>query len=939
MAESFEGTLKRITSAVDGVNTLHASAAKQFGANSAVNDKLKEIGKIQQTAVDSNKILGSLLDEKKASGVDSLVSRLHNTSALAYKATTEIERLTAAISNYNAVVKNAGGVKFKFLRDTPGGSQAGSKDGGSIIPLADVTGKGKKDSLVDEFMDKSAFFMLRYRLYSSIFEGAMYAVNDIVMGRARQDLAKQLGELTAVAFNSSQRKEAEVAAQIYSTKFWNTTSEEYIKAMAMTATAFDVNKIGFKNLEQMNEAAIGMSKISQMTADKSAELMTGMIMQIMSRLPEDARKKLQSGESALVKGYGETNLGGLAETIAAQSAKAIQVATIKGSGIASAFKHALPVMLEQGWDVAAGLSFVSMMKNMGFHEGQIGRATKDMMITAPTAFAKAVLYGSTDKYGQPYYKEEGSLDGQGQVLDKKGAKEWNEKAVNILSGKIKKSFSDPEEYSKMMVLIGQKIRVAQSKGIDLVKELGLSKDFLAQILAYTQPGAQADFQAIRQEISKAEISEMTQMVVAQLNDAGTAWVRISSAFNNLFQTMADTEMAHGIAGPITDAVNFTNFYHKFAKYYKDWSPAWATEDFESKHEKTMIQLFGSERTELMKARFTQQAEEYWRRKWLTLEMAAVGAVAGTLTGIPILGTLIGAGAGMMLGDQSYTMDRLWWKTVADKRKEEESYAWGSWNELGGDMSTKSFTEYLKMILPWNWGEEEKTMMPFAPNFSKLFEKLVSPFESEFSDLLLIPFAIAKDISENAQSAFATVSGLFSQAYSYAEKIGQLLSDGLGLLADILSTPVSTSIDLLKSRLFGQKDPNAPTTDTSAWAWTSNPVTEFFGQKYDQVKSFLGGDHPSQSPASNYADTDTTLGAAILNAPEQLPQLLPNLPISMPLMPVPMQMSSADETPIKIENRLILDGRELAYAVAEIIQRNRSTNFMGFGADPFGYNVG
>ena len=939
MAESFEGTLKRITSSVEGINTLHANAAKQFSSKSAVNDKLKEIGKIQQTAVDSNKVLGSLLDEKKASGVDSLVARLHNTAALAYKATTEIEKLTAAIAGYNAMVKNAGGVNFKFLRDTPGGSQQTKKDGGqSIIPFADVTGKGKKDSLVDELLDKSAFFMLRYRLYSSIFEGAMYAVNDILMGRARQDLAKQLGELTAVAFNSSQRKEAEVAAQIYSTKFWNTTTEEYVKAMAMTATAFDVNKIGFKNLERMNEAAIGMSKISQMTADKSAELMTGMIMQIMSRLPEDARQKLQAGESTFIKGYGEKNLGGIAETIAAQSAKAIQVATIKGSGIASAFRHALPVMLEQGWDVAAGLSFVSMMKNMGFHEGQIGRGTKDMMITAPTDFAKAVLYGSTDKYGQTYFKEEGFLDGQGQVLDKKGAKEWNDKAVNILSGKIRKSFGDPEEYSKMMVLIGQKISIAQSKGIDLVKELGLSKDFLAQILAYTQPGAQAVFQAIRQEIDKADISEMTQMVIEQLNDAGTAWIRISNAFNNLFQTMADTEMAHGIAVPIADAVNYTNFYHKYAKYYKGWSSAWAKEDFEAKYEKNMIDFFGAERTNLMKDRLMQQGEEHWRRKWITLEMAAVGAIAGTLAGGPLFGTLLGAGAGMLLGDQSYTMDRLWWSTLPKRRKDEEDSIWGYKDEFG-DVDIKPLAAYLKMLNPWNWGEDAKTMIPFFPNFSKIFEKTISPFEAEFSDLFTMPFAIVKDIFENGQSAFATVSSLLSEAYSYAEKIGQLLKDGFAFIVDLLNTPVSTTIESLKTKLFGQKDPNMSTTDSREWGWTDNPITEFFGQKYDQAKSFLGGDQPSQSPASNYADIDTTLGAAILNAPEQLPQLLPNLPISMPLTPVPIQMSSADETPIHIENRLILDGRELAYAVAEIIQRNRSTNFMGFGADPFGYNVG
>lgn len=870
---------------------------KQFGSKSAVNDKLGEISKIQQTAVDSNKILGSLLDEKKASGVDTLVSRLHNTASLAYKATSEIERLTAAVSNYNAVVKSAGSPKFGPTGDrSPRSPSPGGKDT-SIIPFADVTGKDKKGSIADEFMDKSAFFMLRYRLYSSIFEGIMFSLNDILLGRARQGLAQQLGELTAVAFNPAQRKETEVAAQIYSNKFWTTTTEEYVKAMAMTATAFDVNKVGFTNLQQMNEAAIGMSKISQMTADKSAELMTGMIMQIMSRLPEEARKKIQAGESALVKGYGETTLGGLAQTIAAQSAKAIQVATIKGQGISNAFKHALPVMLEQGWDVAAGLSFVSMMKNMGFHEGQIGRATKDMMITAPTAFAKAVLYGSTDKYGQPYYKQEGYLDGQGQVLDKKGAKEWNDRAVKILSGKIKQSFSDPDEYSKMMVLIGQKIRVAQSKNIDLVKELGLSKDFLAQVLAYTQPGAQADFQAIRNEISKAEISEMTQMVVDQLLDAGTAWVRISNSFNNLFQTMADSEIAHGIAAPVTDAVNYMNFYQKFAGYYKGWSASWAKEDFETKYEKDMLKFFGPERTELMKARLTQNTEEHWRRKWIPLETAIVGAIAGTFAGGPILGTLIGAGAGLLLGDQSYTMDRMFYDNWEKQRKNEDNYIWNSESELGSFFPTD-----------YNGGLVKQAIDIFASETQSFSESL---------------FSAAASINKAPQAIYDFVESVvqFFRELSW-EKIGNWIN-GRGLVESAGSGPAKEGL-------------------TDSW----------FSQKYEGFKDFIFGfgndtwelPRPGMSrwaqPPTVDMDADTSTGSKILSDPAQLPQLLPSSGFPyVPFANQPMQLSEATDTPIQIENRLILDGRELAFAVAEIIQRNRASNYMGFGADPFGYNVG
>ena len=53
---------------------------------------------------------------------------------------------------------------------------------------------------------------------------------------------------------------------------------------------------------------------------------------------------------------------------------------------------------------------------------------------------------------------------------------------------------------------------------------------------------------------------------------------------------------------------------------------------------------------------------------------------------------------------------------------------------------------------------------------------------------------------------------------------------------------------------------------------------------------------------------------------------------------PVEPRIEQDTPIQIENRLIVDGRELAYIISEIIQRNRIQNYQSYGGDPFGYNT-
>lgn len=776
---------------------------------------MKGLAEVHTRALESNWTLQDILSDKKVKGVDNLVARLHSTAGLAFKATQEINRLTAAVRAYNTEVGAARGIRSPF---TQPGSSGGRTPKESVIPLADVTGKGGKvgDSIADSFLDKSAFFMLRYRMYSAALDAGFYTMNDILLGRSRQELAKGLADLSAVAFTSAQKKQTEYAAQQFSMRFWNTTTEEYVGAMSETASAFEIDKIGFSNLQRMNEAAIKLGKLSKMGAEQAADLMSGIVLQVMNRLPEQVRDALNRGASADVKGYGVTDIGGIAEKIAAQSAKAIQLSTVWGPGIAGAFKYMLPELMEKGWDVSAALAFLGATKSQGFPAEQIGRATKELFLSAPLDFARAMLM-STERWAD-----------ETQGYTKAEAKELNEKRTKLL-GKaiIDKVFSDPDKFQENMPKLYQFVKSAESKwGKFAVEDMGFSKYFMSVFRMMGQQGTMDTFKFHRQAIDKAEYSAMTEMVVEQLDDAGTAWMRISSSFTRFYQTMADSQFAHGVAKPVSYIMDFFTTYAQVPKLMaklsreQGWSREGAIKHFDEGLRKPLEAMYGKTATDIILKNYLNK--DSWAKQIL--------GSSGVLTG-PFL-------------------------------------------EVGYDFLREAV-----------WGNREK-------------------------------------IAQTGGNPWADITQPFEVMNTWGQKASEAVVNFFQTIIDYVRSFIS--FDKIAKWFNGDSGNQTPATEL-AKGWD-----QWFSEKMQSAKNYIFG--PGQEVATQtIPDTDTTLGAGILQQPEKLPPLLnQQWPGYQPLSATPVQISQADEQPIQIENRLILDGRELAYVIAEIIQRNRATNYAIFG---------
>ena len=887
--------MKKIQTSVGGVSDLQKKSLDQVSGRQGLNEKLSSIGELNRHAVETNKTLGSILSDAKNSGIDNLIARLHHTAGLAFKAAGELNRLTAAVDGYNKSVGAAQNMKLTRVVDSSGEPFFKERRGSSKMET--------ENQISEFFFDKSAFFMLRYRLYSSILDAIFYGMVDIGMGRSRSKIADALGELTAVAFTGAQKKQAEFAANVFSMKLWNVTTEEYLNALSATASAFDVNNIGFENMKRMNEAALRFGKLSKLSAEKSADLMTGIILQLMTRLPSDVNERLKSGLRANVKDYGEVDLGGLSEKIAAQSAKAIQISTVWGPGIAGAFKYMLPELLEKGWSIPAALALLGSIKDAGFPAEQIGRATKETFLSAPADFAKTILW-ATDRW-----------ETEGEGMPKGTAKALNEEKTRILTKTVQEWFADPELFRRNMPLLGEALRLAEKKGALPVEDLGLSKYFMSVTRTLTTAGAMERFREQMQIINRANYDEVSYMAAEMLDDAGTAWARISNSFTRFFQAMADSPIAHSIADPVSQSMDFLTLYSTLPRMLKarGLNHEEALKAFETEYEKPFEAMFG----QYLTSELRQGIDKAYGGSW-----------------------------DIMIFPEYFAL-------LDDFLNEQ----------------VKSIHSSVKKALPWNWGKDEKDMgyLPFMPKASKALDRLINPFEADWSDAGKFLSGLVEDVYDNMSYVVTEVWAGIKWVY----ELGGKLVDGIGTLLNWLTETLTWPLSTIYSMITGKGgDKGTSTLSPYVSSVTGLPVDPgmmtFQEQPsiYSRVKDWWNNAETAgetlAKPGLTEGLTDETEslrrkltdsgipGTADMNPEAPIstggedrvmpPQLPASSWIPMFLQNYPVQPSAGQDTPIQIENRLIVDGRELAYIISEIIQRNRIRNYQSFGSDPFGYDM-
>jgi len=519
-----------------------------------------------------------------------------DTPAKATAAASALGALSTAVERYNVAMGTAKGYQIAPMKvnkagevmpfQQPGGGGSGRKP--KMAP--DDTG----NFFMDSIWGKAPWFLLRYRMWSAGIQAAQYGMADIGLGRSRQKMAHSLGELSPLGFDQNLKKDTEFAAKMFSQKFWTVSAESYIQAMTQTASAFDVSAIGFSNMQKMNEASIKVSMISKMSVEKTAELMTKTMLAYMNKLPEDVSAKLQQGLKADVKGFGNVDIGGLSQGIAAQIGKTIAVSAIWGPGIQSAFRYILPSVLDRGWSMPASLALVAAASDLGFQPGQTGRGAKD------------IFEGEGDPFAQMIMKRTGLWrDTKGLNLtpeDKKLNKDHNAQYMNAIRSKLVNKYMGDEDIAPdFLKAMGGIMKDLEAEGVNIVKEFGVSKNWIPLIRSVTSEGFATRYKEMKDKIAKSVDADLTKTVLETLSDAGTAYERVSTSFQNLSTSVSDWEGAHYIAKKISAPINFatTLIEANKAAIRGEWD-APKVHDWIRENQEYLYEAFGADRTEALR---------------------------------------------------------------------------------------------------------------------------------------------------------------------------------------------------------------------------------------------------------------------------------------------------------------------------------------------------
>jgi hypothetical protein len=315
-----------------------------------------------------------------ARSIDKLNTALANTPDRVWAAGAAIKRLTSIVQNYAAAVNSVKPLPTAI----PKVGQVGGVDTGT------GGGKGTGSSIHNrDILSMTPRFMFAWRAGSEAIRGVHYGVTDVLLARSREKLGTELGQLSPLGFDQELKSKTEMSAKMFSQKFWTVSAESYVTAMAQTASAFDVSLVGYKNLQRMNEASLQFSMVAKMSQEKAADLVQKTLLSIITGLPAEVAKKLNAGELADVRGYGKVDLGGLAEGVSTQLSKTIAVSAIWGPGIQSAFRGALPTLVDKGWDLPSALALIGAYVDIGFQPGTSGKGAKDIFEKEPANLAMA----------------------------------------------------------------------------------------------------------------------------------------------------------------------------------------------------------------------------------------------------------------------------------------------------------------------------------------------------------------------------------------------------------------------------------------------------------------------------------------------------------------------------------------------------------------------
>jgi hypothetical protein len=386
--------------------------------------------------------------------------------------------------------------------------------------------------------------ILRYGLpAATMYGGYRFGKNyfqNILGGKAREGVMEASKGLVATDFDTQERAVVEAAGSQFTSKFplyGQKGLETYLTATAESASSFDPNRVGYKNIKGLTETSM---KLSAMTGQKdpqqSVRLITDILNAKMLRLTPKRRESALSPSSDY--------LSKESEKIAGQLNAAIRVFPAWGKDIQNFQAQGLGVFLEKGWDLPEILSYFGVLKSAGFKSSTIGRGAKSLLSKETRTMARLDLLNRRDAQGK-------------LAIDPSKLGKYKKDEIQLQQKYAKMMRDNPDEGLEQFF---RQYTLAKQNYADPLELAGSSRDFRSMISTELEPGVRAA-QRENAEIIRKEGEGGTTKLDAQLTGNMSSMV---SGWSRLTQEMEKANIA--LAAVNTGFSGFSKLAEKLSGY-------------------------------------------------------------------------------------------------------------------------------------------------------------------------------------------------------------------------------------------------------------------------------------------------------------------------------------------------------------------------------------
>lgn len=454
------------------------------------------------------------------SAITSMNAAFASTEQLVGRLVTQINSLKSATQSLSQTTRSMQSAATQRIADIAPSPVKGSKDllAGSLADKASSNRLSKRAASQAGLLKPSSFLARWWSFYMGA-SGASHFGKDVLLAGSREKMVEPLRDLGMVGFSAEQRKKTEITGQRFVRGMWaGGDTQDYLKSTAEVASALDVNDPAFKGrgveeINRMAQMAMKLGASSQMSAQQATKLLMAATHAQKFQMPESLQQRYDSGELSVAD---------LAEKTGSKIAKIVKISSTWGTDIQHFLNYALPSALSKGWTMDKILGLEGTLRTAGYPGQKAGRATKSILEAEGGKLAGVALAGHDDPRIAALYMKSPA------AAQKRGREMYAQK-LDVLAKRDTYAYFD---------LMGKAIEKAEARGIDPVRSLGMSKEWIGIVRTLTKSGTIAKWKKSANELeATSTMAEVDASIQDIQSDSGWLMKRLGNSWAGMTSSL------------------------------------------------------------------------------------------------------------------------------------------------------------------------------------------------------------------------------------------------------------------------------------------------------------------------------------------------------------------------------------------------------------------